>query len=120
MDDRRSHWTVLAPGGAKVEWDAILTSETVPGSAIAWESASGALIANHGKVEFREATGGRGTEVHATIVYRPPGGTVGKLAAKLTQKEPGIQARRDLKRLKMLLETGEISTNAPQGAAPKS
>lgn len=119
-DDRHSHWVVAAPGGTTVEWDAVLTDQTVPGSVIAWESLPGALVANKGTVEFRDAVGGRGTEVHATIIYRPPGGTAGKLIAKLTQKEPGIQARRDLKRLKMLLEAGEISTNAPQGTNPKS
>lgn len=119
-DDRRSHWTVIGPGGFKVEWDATLIDDTVDGEVIAWESLPGALVANKGAVEFRDAVGGRGTEVHATIVYRPPGGTAGKLVAKLTQKEPGIQVRRDLKRLKMLLEAGEIATNAPQGAKPKS
>ncbi len=119
-DDRHSHWTVIGPGGVKVEWDAVLTRDSVDGEVIAWESLPGALVANKGAVEFREAPGGRGTEVHATIVYRPPGGTAGRLVAKLTQKEPGIQVRRDLKRLKMLLEAGEIATNAPQGASPKS
>lgn len=119
-DDRHSHWVVAAPGGTKVEWDAVLTDKTVPGEVIAWESLPGALVANRGTVEFRDAVGGRGTAVHATIIYRPPGGTIGKLVAKLTQKEPGIQVRRDLKRLKMLLETGEIATNAPQGIKPKS
>ena len=118
-DATHSHWTVYGPAGTKVSWDAVTTEDT-PGELIVWETAPGAIVPNRGAVEFRDATGGRGTEVHATIVYRPPGGTAGKLAAKLTQREPGIQVRRDLKRLKMLLETGEISTNAPQGAAPKS
>ncbi len=118
-DATHSHWTVKGPAGMTTSWDAIATQE-VPGELIAWETAPGALVANRGVVEFRDAVGGRGTEVHATIVYRPPGGTVGKLVAKLTQREPGIQTRRDLKRLKMLLETGEIATNAPQGASVKA
>lgn len=113
-----SHWTVIGPGGFKVEWDAIVTD--TPGEMIEWESAPGAVVPNRGAVHFRKATEGRGTEVHATIVYRPVGGTIGKLVAKLTQREPGIQVRRDLKRLKMILEAGEVSTNLPQGSAPKA
>lgn len=118
-DATHSHWTVKGPAGLTTSWDAI-TTQDVPGELIVWETAPGAIVPNRGAVEFRDAVGGRGTEVHATIVYRPPGGTVGKLVAKLTQREPGIQVRRDLKRLKMLLETGEIATNAPQGTTPKA
>ncbi len=118
-DATHSHWTVIGPGGIKTSWDA-LTTQDIPGELIAWETLPGALVANRGAVEFRDATSGRGTEVHATIIYRPPGGTAGKIVAKLTQREPGIQVRRDLKRLKMLLETGEIATNAPQGTTPKA
>lgn len=117
-DATHSQWTVIGPGGIKVEWDAV--AHDVRDELIEWESLPGAIVPNKGAVQFRDATGGRGTEVHATIVYRPPGGTIGTLVAKLTQREPGIQVRRDLKRLKMILEAGEIATNAPQGAAPKS
>lgn len=118
IDGRRSHWVVSAPAGT-VEWDAIVTDDE-PGRAIGWESAPGADIRNLGRVEFRDAPQGRGTEVHAVIAYEPPMGTLGRIAAKLTQREPGIQARRDLKRFKMLMEAGEIANNAPLGAAPKA
>ena len=75
---------------------------------------------NHGRVEFRDAPPGRGTEIHATIVYEPPAGALGKVIATLFQKEPGQQAKRDLRRLKMLLETGEIATTEYEaGAAPR-
>ena len=46
----------------------------------------------------------------------PPAGTVGKLVAKLFQREPAIQARRDLRRFKQLLETGEVTVNASPSA----
>jgi uncharacterized membrane protein len=117
-DPAHSHWTVVGPGGVKVEWDSVARDRR--DEMIEWESLPGASVPNKGAVQFRDAAGGRGTEVHATIIYRPPGGTIGKLVAKLMQREPGIQARRDLKRLKMILECGEIATNAPQGATPKS
>ncbi|WP_156680223.1 SRPBCC family protein [Sphingomonas profundi] len=117
-DDRTSHWIVNAPGGGTVEWDAIVT-EDVPGALIAWSSAEGADISNSGRVEFRDA-GERGTFVSATIAYDPPAGIIGKLVAKLTQKEPAIQQRRDLRRIKQLLETGEIATSSPPNPAPKA
>ncbi len=34
----------------------------------------------------------------------------------MLQREPGIQARRDLRRFKQLMETGEVTTNASPSA----
>jgi uncharacterized membrane protein len=117
-DDRRSHWVIKAPAGRTVEWDSQIT-EDEPGRLIAWESSDGGDIKNAGRIEFRDGPPGRGTEVTATIVYDPPGGDVGKLIAKLFQKEPKVQARRDLRRFKQLMETGEISTSAAPEAGPR-
>ena len=110
LDAKRTHWVVKAPGGATVEWDARLTEE-VENSALAWEAEEGADVPNSGRVTFRDA-GARGTVVTATIAYEPPAGFIGKVVAKMFQREPAIQARRDLRRFKQLLETGEIATNA--------
>ena len=106
----RSHWVVKAPAGATVEWDARLTEE-VENEVLAWETEEGADVPNAGRVTFRDA-GERGTVVIATIAYEPPAGFIGKVIAKMFQREPAIQARRDLRRFKQLLETGEIATNA--------
>ena len=111
LDDKKSHWVVKAPmGGGRVEWDAIVVDEQQD-RLIEWMSAPGAEVANSGRVEFREA-GARGTVVTATILYDPPAGAIGKVIAKLFQREPAIQARRDLRRLKQLMETGEVATSA--------
>ena len=110
LDGQRSHWVVKAPGGKTVEWDARVTDER-SNELIAWVSEDGADVPNSGRVEFREA-GARGTVVTATILYDPPAGVVGKLIAKMFQREPAIQARRDLRRLKQLMETGEIATSS--------
>jgi uncharacterized membrane protein len=117
-DGRRSHWVIKAPAGHTVEFDSILTEE-VEGSLLAWESAEGADIKNTGRIEFRDAPAGRGTEVTATIVYDPPAGDIGKLIAKAFQKEPKVQTRRDMRRFKQLMETGEISTSKAPDAAPR-
>jgi uncharacterized membrane protein len=118
LDDTHSHWVVKAPAGHQVEWDSILTADE-PGRLLAWETGPDAEVKNHGRVEFRDAPAGRGTEIHATIVYEPPAGALGKVIALLFQKEPGLQAKRDLRRLKMLLETGEIATTEYPDAAPR-
>lgn len=110
---------MLAPAGQSVEWDSIIT-EDQPNRLIAWASVEGSGIQNSGHVDFRDAPAGRGTEVTATVAYDPPGGALGKLVAKLFQREPKIQARQDLRRFKQLMETGEISTAQPPYAAPRA
>ncbi len=111
LDGRRSHWVVKAPGGRTVEWDATLTEEQA-GASIAWASDEGADVPNSGRIDFRDAQDGRGTIVTATILYDPPAGMIGRVIAKMFQREPAIQARRDLRRFKQLMETGEIATGA--------
>lgn len=109
MEDGRTRWLIKAPGGTSV---AVMTRivQDRPGEEIAWRSTEDSDVDTEGKVAFREAPGGRGTIVSAIIAYKPPGGEVGRLLAKVMGREPGIQARRELKRLKMLMETGEIAT----------
>jgi uncharacterized membrane protein len=98
IDADRSHWVVDAPAGKTVEWNSTLTADD-PGQLIAWRSEEGASVRNSGQVEFRDSPDGRGTVVTVTLTYDPPGGSIGKMIAKLFQKEPKIQARQDLRRL---------------------
>ncbi|MES2443915.1 MAG: SRPBCC family protein [Pseudomonadota bacterium] len=110
IDSKRSHWVVKAPAGKTVEWDSVITEER-DGEFIAWASEEGADISHSGRIDFRDA-GARGTVVTSTILYDPPAGMMGKLVAKLFQREPKIQSQRDLRRFKQLMETGEIATAA--------
>jgi uncharacterized membrane protein len=119
IDPQHSHWVIEAPAGNTVEWDARIT-EDEPGRLIAWESVEGASVRNSGRVEFLDSPDERGTMVRVTLTYDPPAGTVGKLIAKLFQKEPKVQARQDLRRFKQLMETGEVSTAKPPDAAPRA
>ncbi|HEV7613655.1 MAG TPA: SRPBCC family protein [Steroidobacteraceae bacterium] len=118
-DTGRSHWVVAAPAGKSIEWDSEIT-EDAPGEFIAWRSLEGASVRNSGRVDFRDSPDGRGTVVTVTLAYDPPGGALGKLVAKLFQREPKIQARQDLRRFKQLMETGEVSTAQSPDAAPRS
>jgi len=111
VNGRQSRWVVKAPAGKTVGWTSVITEES-EGDFIAWASEDGADVPNSGRVDFRDAPGGRGTWVTATILYDPPGGVLGKIIAKMFQREPAIQARRDLRRFKQLMETGEIATAA--------
>ena len=112
----RSHWVAKAPGGATVEWDAE-TIEDIPNERISWRSLPGADVTNSGTVEFRRAPGERGTEIHVEIHYEPPAGKVGVLVAKLFGEEPSQQVGDDLRRLKQVLEVGEVvrSEASPEG-----
>ena len=107
----RTHWMVKAPAGKTVEWISVITEDR-PDEEIAWTSEEGADVPNSGRIDFRDAPGGRGTWVSATILYDPPSGIIGKVVAKMFQREPAIQARRDLRRFKQLMETGEIATSS--------
>lgn len=110
LDAERSRWAVKAPGGKTVEWTSGITDE-LPDRLIAWASEKGADVPNSGRIDFRPA-GDRGTVVTATILYDPPAGAIGRLVAKIFQREPAIQARRDLRRFKQLMETGEVASAA--------
>lgn len=108
--EKTSHWIAEAPGGITAEWDAQMT-EDLPGQRIGWRSEENSIIFNEGKVEFLEAPAGRGMELKFMVLYRPPAGTVGKLAARSVLKLNAWQIKEDLKRLKQILETGEEATN---------
>jgi uncharacterized membrane protein len=103
INDVRSHWVIKAPAGTSVEFNSLVT-EDIPGRLIAWKSEEGASVPNRGRVEFIETSSGGGTNVRTTISYDPPAGAFGRIVAKLFQREPGVQARQDLERLKELLE----------------
>lgn len=113
IDDgqERFRWTITGPAGVDLRVETEVVSDK-PGEEIAWRSLDTSQIDTEGKVSFREAPGNRGTEVEAIIAYDPPAGELGRWIAKLFQAEPALQGRRELKRFKMLMETGEIATSA--------
>jgi uncharacterized membrane protein len=111
-----SHWTASAPFGRTVEWDAEIT-EDIPDERIGWRSVGDANVPNEGSVWFVPAPDGASTEVHVLLVYDVPGGQLGKAVAKYFGEEPRQQLDDDLRRLKQVLETGEVvrSEGAPWG-----
>jgi uncharacterized membrane protein len=118
LDERRSHWVLRGPGGAKVEWDSEITVDR-PGERIAWHSLSGP-VHHAGVVRFERAPGGRGTFVSAMMHYQPRGGRFAAGLAKLLGKDPNHQVREDLRRFKSLIETGEIPSTRGQPSGRRS
>jgi uncharacterized membrane protein len=115
-DNGHSHWTANAPAGKTVEWDAEVVDDK-PNERIAWRSLEGSQVSTSGSVWFAPTLRNDGTEVRVELNYDPPGGALGKLVAKLFGEEPQQQITDDLRRLKQVLETGEVvrSEGSPEG-----
>jgi uncharacterized membrane protein len=113
--DKRSHWVAKGPAGKRVEWDAEITADQA-NELIAWRSLEGSDVQHSGSVKFQPARGGRGTFVRVELDYRPPAGAVGAAVAKLFGRAPDQEIDESLRRLKQLIESGEILTTDGQPA----
>ena len=116
--DGTYRWTIATLGDRTLEMRTRTTVER-ENEEIRWVSTEDSPIDTEGRVAFRDAPADRGTEVALSMRYRLPGGELGRLAAKLLGRSPGVQARRSAKRLKMLLETGEIATGERRRENPE-
>jgi uncharacterized membrane protein len=105
--DGHASFCARGPLHSELEWEAEIVADR-PNERIAWRSLEGATLPNHGQVEFRWASRGRGTEVHVELGFEPPLGRLGKAVASLFEPVPEHQLEDDLRRLKQILETGEI------------
>jgi uncharacterized membrane protein len=118
-DEKRSHWVAKGPAHSKVEWDAEIINE-IPNELIGWRSIEGSQVDNAGSVHFTPASGGRGTEVKVVLRYDPPAGVMGARISKILGEDPALNVQEDLRRLKRLIETGEIPTTEGQPTGRKS
>jgi len=107
----RSHWVAIGPRGIRVEWDAELINE-VEDKVIAWRSLPGSDVTTAGSVNFDSVRGGRETQITVNLQYAPPAGKTGAWVATLFGREPSQTIREDLRRLKQILEAGEIALAA--------
>jgi uncharacterized membrane protein len=110
MEGDVARWDLAAPLGQTVTLRTRLT-ERRDDEFLAWQSTEASDVNASGRITFRDAPAGRGTEIEAEITYHPPLGELGRWIGKLFQTDPAIQGRRELRRFKMLMETGEIATN---------
>ena len=104
LDDVRSRWVARLPTGGTVTWEARITEDR-PGEAIAWESVEGSRVDTCGRVTFARAPGRDMTEVRVELELGVAGAHPSAMLAKLFAKP---QVKGDLRRLKQVLETGEV------------
>jgi uncharacterized membrane protein len=114
MSDGRSRWRVKVPGtDFTIEWQAQITEDR-ENELLAWRSLPDAAVFNEGQVRFAPLPDDRGTEVQATILYRPPGGSIGGAVARLFSALPAQFIREDLRRFKQAMEASELPTMTGQ------
>lgn len=107
LGDGRSHWVAKGPGGMRVEWNAEIVNE-VENKVIGWRSLPGSDVVTAGSVNFGAVRAGRSTQISVHLQYAAPAGRLGALVATVAGREPSQTIREDLRRLKQLLEAGEI------------
>lgn len=108
LGDNRTRWTAESPKGP-VTWEAETTHDD-PGRRLIWSSLPGAEVSSDGAVVFKEAPGQRGTEVYVVMSYDAPGGVLASWWAKATGDEPEQAMAETLRRVKAILECGELPT----------
>ncbi len=116
LDGRRSRWTAKRPDGTPVEWDAEIDAEE-PNSLISWLPVGPVGVLHVRKVTLKRAPGGRGTEVRLSVCDEQPAGRLGAAMATLGGRHPDQLVREDLRRLKQILECGEVVRVEGQPAA---
>lgn len=104
-----SRWVAKGATGESVEWDAEIYNEK-ENELISWRSLPGSEFVNAGTVRFEPAAGDRGTIVRVTMNYNVTGGRVTAALARLLGQAPERLVAEDLRRLKQILETGEVAT----------
>jgi uncharacterized membrane protein len=107
LGNGRSRWIARGPAGMGVEWDAEVINE-VENKVIGWRSLPDSDVVTAGSVNFKPLRDGRATEIAVHLQYEPPAGRAGAFLARIFGREPSQTIREDLRRLKQVLEAGEI------------
>jgi uncharacterized membrane protein len=115
---RLSHWVANGPGGSRIEWDAEIVND-IPGQRITWRSLENSGVRHSGSVDFEPAPSGRGTIVRVQLDYGHAFRALGPVA-RLMGKHPEQMIRKELRRFKQVMETGEVITTEGQPAGRNS
>jgi len=120
IDQKHSHWEADIPGGiGKVKWNAEIVKEE-EGSLIGWQSIPNSMVNNAGKVEFRDALGGEGTELDVVITYHAPAGELGAGIAKTLNPVLEKMVRQDIMNFKEYIETKHVSSSNYQSSSSRA
>lgn len=92
------------------------TIEEREGNYIAWRSLPNSVFEHRGSIELRTAPGNRGSEITMALQYQPPVGakTLVRPVLLALGAHPEQIIREGLRRLKQLMEAGEIPTTKGQ------
>lgn len=101
---RTSHWVAKLPVGGTVAWDAEIIEDR-PGELITWQSVAGSPVALRGRVTFARTPGRNMTEVRVELQLGIDGTQPSTTLARWLAKP---QVKGDLRRLKQVIETGEV------------
>ena len=119
LGNGRSRWRARGPAGTSTEWESEIVADE-PDSLLSWESVGASAVYHSGTVRFADAPRGLGTVVTVEMRYAPPGGKIAAGLLKMFRKEPGQQVGDDLRRLKQVLELGEVLvSDASSGTTPR-
>jgi uncharacterized membrane protein len=103
IDRKRSRWIANTPIGT-IAWEAEITDDR-PGELIAWRSVEGSPVQTRGRVSFARTPGRDMTEVRVELQLGFLGAGPSTELAKFFTRS---QIKGDLRRLKQVLETGEV------------
>jgi uncharacterized membrane protein len=119
LGNGRSRWRARGPAGTSAEWESEIVADERD-RMIEWRSVGASAIYHSGNVRFTDGPRGAGTVVTVEMRYAPPGGQIAAALLKIFRKEPGQQIGDDLRRLKQVLETGEVLlSDASSGKTPR-
>lgn len=104
IDERRSRWTAKLPTGKTVSWEAEILEDR-PGEVVSWQSVAGSTVKTRGRITFTRAPGRDMTEVRIEMYLDVLGSSPITGLARLFAK---YQVKGDLRRLKQVIETGEV------------
>lgn len=107
-DETKSHWTVKAPAGTNVEWDAEVIADRED-ELIGWRSVEGAAVDHAGSVRFEPDNKGERTRVTVKLQYNPVAGKVGAGFARVFGPNPRKQVRQELLRFKRFAESVDLN-----------
>jgi uncharacterized membrane protein len=114
LDHQRARWSA---GGALGSWHMRLVEDRV-GELMRWQPEEETAPLRESSVSFVPARGRNGTVVTMHFYLDPPGGLVGRAAARFMHHLiPGEIASKTLHFFRSLVLTGEIPTTAHQPAA---
>lgn len=116
--ERQLRWRVRGPNGHPIEWDTKIIEDR-PGELVSWRSLHEAPIEHSGSIRFTPGKNSRGVIVRVEILHRPlRRGISARL--QMLWRRTDFHVSEGLRRLKAIMETGEIPTTngQPSGRPP--